>query len=280
MTNRIILRLLLAFNQIKNNAKSNDKNKGQDKILDQHLHDLRIAREIQQQFIPKHPISINNYAISSLYLPSNQLSGDFLDYVDLGDNKIGILVIDVIGKGIQSSFTTILIKAIFQQIIVLREPQTPKAMMTALNTELYRQVRLNRKGGYGFYGVIDTKQHTLSYCHCGIGVARLYRSINIIELAEHGGVGVGLIENTQYTEGVIDLFQNDILFISTDGIEDVKDKSGNRLGPTWVDVMIKKGRDDIPLLDQIEGELKRIIGNSEDRDQRDDDIACVCVELY
>lgn len=284
MTNRIILRLLLAFNQIKRkvkgNDKSNDKNKGQDKILDQHLHDLRIAREIQQQFIPKHPISINNYKISSLYLPSNQLSGDFLDYVDLGDNKFGILVIDVIGKGIQSSFTTILIKSIFQQIIVLREPQTPKAMMTVLNTELYRQVRLNRKGGYGFYGVIDTKQHTLSYCHCGIGVARLYRSINTIELAEYGGVGVGLIENTEYTEGIIDLFQNDILFISTDGIEDVKDKAGNRLGSKWVDVMIKKGRNDTSLLDQIEGELKRITGNIEDMGQRDDDIACVCVELY
>jgi len=247
--------------------------------LDKCYSDLKIAREIQQQFIPKHPISITNYNISSLYLPSNELSGDFFDYVDLGDNKIGILVIDVIGKGIQASFTTILIKSIFQQIITIKNPRTPKEMITELNKELYSQINLNTKGGYGFYGVLDTKQHTFSYCHCGIGVATLYRGIKKVELEKYGGVGVGIIENTQYTEGIIELSKNDIIFISTDGIEDAKNKSGNRLGANWIDSIItthRKGSVEKPLVKQIKDKIKQKTGN---KGYFEDDIACVCIEF-
>jgi sigma-B regulation protein RsbU (phosphoserine phosphatase) len=202
-------------------------------------------------------------------LPSNELSGDFFDYVDLGDNKIGILVIDVIGKGIQASFTTILIKSIFQQIITIKNPRTPKEMITELNKELYSQINLNTKGGYGFYGVLDTKQHTFSYCHCGIGVATLYRGIKKVELEKYGGVGVGIIE----------LSKNDIIFISTDGIEDAKNKSGNRLGANWIDSIItthRKGSVEKPLVKQIKDKIKQKTGN---KVYFEDDIACVCIEF-
>ena len=272
MTNEIIRRLVSAFNKNKIDTQKN--------ASALHHSDLKLAKEIQQQFIPKHPIAINNYKISSLYLPSNQLSGDFFDYVDLGDNKIGVLVIDVIGKGIKASFTTILIKAIFQQVITLKNPRTPKDMMMELNKELYRQISLNTKGGYGFYGVLDTKKNTLSYCHCGIGVASLYRGMNKIELEKYGGVGIGIIENTQYTEGIIELSKNDIIFISTDGIGDAKDKAGNRFGVNWFDSIItthRKGSVEKPLIDQIEYQIKRKTGY---KNYFEDDIACVFIEFY
>jgi len=185
----------------------------------------------------------------------------------------------VIGKGIKASFTTILIKAIFQQVITLKNPRTPKEMMMELNKEMYRQISLNTKGGYGFYGVLDTKKNTLSYCHCGIGVASLYRGMNKVELEKYGGVGVGIIENTQYTEGMIEVYKNDVIFISTDGIEDVKTKSGYRLGMNWFDSFItnhRKGRLKKPLIDQIEEQIKRKTGH---KNYFEDDIACIFIEF-
>ena len=250
----------------------------ENKLSDQHICDLKIAREIQQQFIPQHTISINNYLVTSLYRPSYFLSGDFFDYVALGKNKIGIFIVDVIGKGIKASFTTILIKSIFQQVIYLKNPITPKSMMTELNKELYSQIALNKKGGYGFYGVIDTEKHTLSYCHCGIGVANHYRGTYKFELNKYGSVGVGLIENTQYTEGITQLAKNDVIILSTDGIEDVKDESGKRIGFNWLDSLVSNNcqkRTTKSVINQIEEYIQK---KTESREFLEDDIACICIE--
>ena len=92
-------------------------------------------------------------------------------------------------------------------------------------------------------------------------------------------MGVGIIENTQYTEGMIELYKNDIIFIATDGIGDAKDKAGNRLGVNWFDSIItnhQKGLIEKPLIDQIEYQIKR---KTSYKNYFEDDIACVCVEF-
>jgi len=265
MTKGSIRKLVSAFNEKKLE-------------LDKRNADLHIARNIQQQFIPLSPLSINNYTISSFYRPSYFLSGDFFDYVLVGKDQVCIFVIDVIGHGIEASFTTLLIKSIFQKIIQTQNPLEPKNIISELNTKMCNEITLNKKGGYGFYGVLDTKNHTFRYCHCGIGVANHYRESNKKELNLYGGSGVGLFENTQYTEGVLSIKKNDVIIISTDGIEDIKDKSGCRIGRKWMDLLVteyKKIRSEKTIINQIEDQIKRKTGH---KNYFEDDIACICIE--
>ena len=247
--------------------------------LDRRHADLSIARRIQQQFIPRNPLRINGYTVSSLYLPSYYLSGDFFDYVIVGKNCVCIFVIDVIGKGIEASFTTLLIKSIFQKIIATHNPLEPRAIVSALNAAMCSEITLMNRGGYGFYGVIDTKAHTLTYSDCGIGVATHYTNTHELELKSEGGVGIGLFDNSQYTQEVITLKKDDILVISTDGIEDAKDKDGDRIGRRWLDELIVRYKQEIiskPLVSQIEYSIKELVKESAS-DFFEDDIACVCV---
>jgi serine phosphatase RsbU (regulator of sigma subunit) len=137
------------------------------KLAKEYVKSLDKIRRLHQQFIPQNPISINDYTLSSFYRPAYYVSGDLCLYVGLGTDKIGIFVVDIIGKGLNASFTTVCLKYIFQSIIQVS--QSPKEVMTAINIALCTTIALDCNSGCGFYGVLDTVKHTLTYCNCGMG---------------------------------------------------------------------------------------------------------------
>ena len=198
---------------------------------------LKELRALQQNIVPKCPLVFNDYTLSTFYRPSYFLSGDLIDYVVLDTHKIGILVFDVVGKGIPISLTTIWIKLLFQHLLMRPKNHAPKDTITQLNNSINRTGVLNKKGAFGFYGVLNTHTHTFTYCNFGIGVAKRYRGNHITALQKYGGPGLGMIDNT-YTEGSIELKKKDILILSTDGIEDVQDTTGKRIGNQWLDNLV------------------------------------------
>lgn len=244
-----------------------------------YLRTLDECRSLQQQFIPKHPFELNRFKVSSLYRPSFFLSGDFFDYVALDKHKIAIFVLDVIGKGISASFTTIWVKSIFYQIIKQINDHSPKSVLHTLNNALFHNVSLDRKGGYGFFAILDTQKQSLTYSHCGIGLASLYRNNAIIELNQFGGSGIGLFDNTVYSQGSINLLKNDTIIISSDGIEDAKNIKGHRLGLDWINSIVFNNRKPINqkrLISKLDNFIKMETGNNK---RLEDDIACVCIEF-
>jgi serine phosphatase RsbU (regulator of sigma subunit) len=116
----------------------------------------------------------------------------------------------------------------------------------------------------------------------GWGVSKLFRKGTVTELRDYGGFVLGGIEDTIYTEGCVKLNNGDIVVIATDGLEEVKDHSGKRLGTEWLDGFmatccnkIADDRADTMMATQIE---KAIHDQSGCRLFLEDDIACVCIE--
>ncbi|HBO42827.1 MAG TPA: protein serine phosphatase [Planctomycetaceae bacterium] len=66
-------------------------------------HELAIAHEVQQGFLPDHPPETVGYAFYDFYEPANQLGGDYFDYVALPDGRLGVVLADVSGKGISAA---------------------------------------------------------------------------------------------------------------------------------------------------------------------------------
>jgi len=248
------------------------------KLATQYIESLNELKALQQQFIPKQPIILDPYKISSLYQPSYYLSGDFFEYVALDKNRIGIFIIDIVGKGLSASFSTILLKSIFETVI--QKEKTPKAIMQNINNKMYHTMELKRHSGCGFFGVLDTKENTLTYCNCGIGIAKIFRKNNIIELCDYGGFMLGAINNVLYTEGTIKLKSNDTLIFATDGLEDVKNESGERIGQEWLKntilTYLKNKIEGRLVVHQIEHYIQTQIGN---KVALEDDISAICIEV-
>jgi sigma-B regulation protein RsbU (phosphoserine phosphatase) len=246
------------------------------RLAKEYVHSLSKIRAIQQQFIPQQPIILNNYTISSFYRPAYYVSGDLCLYVALGTGKVGILVVDVIGKGLDASVMSICLKYMFQSI--LKKYHSPKEVMTALNMALCTHVTLGSNSGCGFYGVLDTENSILTYCNCGIGVSKLFRTNTVTELRHYGGFILGAVSDSFYTEGTVQLKPDDVIVIATDGLEDVKNRSGKRLGTAWLSRFMMTGRKNNEA-GCLSSQIKRALySETDNRPFLDDDIACVCIQ--
>lgn len=233
--------------------------------------EYELAKNLQNTMLPnKEAVTVGSYHIDHAYLPSHHLSGDFYTFIHMGKDQLGILVLDIVGKGIQSSFDMVRIKTMLSQM----NTSSPKAFFTYLNHEITRGSSLGNKPCAGFYGILNTKENTLIYSDCGIGVAMLYRKQESIPLREYGGMIVGFSESTTFTEGIQTLHKGDRIIIATDGITDIKDKSNKRIGNTLLDTIMESHtvNNTSSLSDTITKKIEAVKGQT---DILDDDICMV-----
>jgi serine phosphatase RsbU (regulator of sigma subunit) len=66
-------------------------------------HDMELATKVQRHFLPREPPALSGYACSFVYRPALGVGGDFYDFLDLGNNLVGIVIGDVSGKGVSAA---------------------------------------------------------------------------------------------------------------------------------------------------------------------------------
>jgi sigma-B regulation protein RsbU (phosphoserine phosphatase) len=76
-------------------------------------HDLQIARDIQRILLPSQPPPIDGFDIAGINIPARQVSGDYFDYIKVDDDRLGVVIADVSGKGVPAS----LIMAICRSVL-------------------------------------------------------------------------------------------------------------------------------------------------------------------
>mgnify|MGYP000540892829 CR=1 FL=1 len=148
---------------------------------------------------------------------------------------MGFLLCDVVGKGLESSFTTIQLHSIFHSKIIPSD--SPSKVMEKLNDSIY-QLRTQKNHCAAFYIELNPLTNTVKYSDAGNGLSYLVRNGKLISLTEYGGMVLGACQNNTYTEGEITLEDNDFLFLSTDGILDFKNKDSERFGIARVEELI------------------------------------------
>src|SRR5438128_8266465 len=84
-------------------------------------HDLQIAREIQRILLPDEAPNIEGFEIAGLNIPASQVSGDYFDYIKVDEERLGVAIADVSGKGVPAS----LIMAICRSVLRSQAAQNP-----------------------------------------------------------------------------------------------------------------------------------------------------------
>ena len=155
-------------------------------------------------------------------MPAFEVGGDYYDFFNLGDDRLGFVIADVSGKGISAAFIMAEIKGIFESIAKIIP--TPKEVLVKANEIL--QYSLDKKNFVtAVYGTIDIKKGIINFSRAGHMPAILIRDGNVIQLRPDG-IGLGLDYsqnfecNLQQTE--IILKENDIFLLFTDGITESK----------------------------------------------------------
>ena len=206
------------------------------------------------------------WEISPYYQPAWEVGGDFYDFPPLEDDRVGLVIGDVSGKGIPAAVlmasTQSVLRAISQRVDSL-----PGQVLTEANEVLCTYIPPNMFVTC-FYAVLDPNSGSLTYANAGHDLPYLQSDGDAQELMARG-VPLGLMPGMSYEEKETTLVPRDAVLFCTDGLVEAHDPRGEMFGtPRLKSLMSERTEDERGLSATLMKELELFTG--EDREQEDD----------
>ncbi len=218
--------------QIIENARLNDGEKRFLKMQEE----VRFAARIQTDLLPKEPPSVAGYDIAGLTIPAQEVGGDYFDFIFINDDRLGVCLGDVTGKGLPASLlmantqATLRGQALFD--ISVRECITRANRLLFQSTNAEKFVTL-------FYGSLDKNNHQLSYCNAGHEPPVLLRLDGSIAHLDKGGLALAMLEEFPFDEDTVSILPGDTLVICSDGITEAMNLLQEQFGTQRLEHIVK-----------------------------------------
>ncbi|MGV8842716.1 MAG: two-component system response regulator RssB [Pseudomonas sp.] len=187
--------------------------------------DQNAGRQVQMNMLPVTPWSVDGLRFAHQIIPSLYLSGDFVDYFRVDDNRVAFYLADVSGHGASSAFITVLLK--FMTTRLLYESRRGRSMRVFKPSDVLGHINrglLNCKLGKHVTmlgGVIDESQGLLTYSIGGHLPLPVLYSEGRASYLEGRGLPVGLFTDASYTDHELKLPETFSLTLLSDGILDL-----------------------------------------------------------
>jgi sigma-B regulation protein RsbU (phosphoserine phosphatase) len=189
--------------------------------------EMTMARQIQLDLLPKCPPAGKNYSICTYCVPSRIIGGDFYDFIEMENNKFGLVIADAAGKGLPAALMVAQIQAALRSEVG-NSRDIPKIMYN-LNKYVAESTSAEKYATL-FYGEFDCSSCTFSYANAGHNYPILMKADGTyIKLAE-GGVIIGAFSGARYAHDVIQLGTDDVILFYTDGLSEAMNESSQEYG--------------------------------------------------
>ena len=185
--------------------------------------DLKTAREIQKQLLPKASPCLPGVQVGFAYEPARHLGGDFYDFLPYGRDRLALAVGDVAGKATPAALYGSLAIGMLREVAA-RDSTGPAATLQTMNERLCQLGIGNRFLAMAF-AVFDAADRSLTLASSGLPHPYLVRGSSVRRL-EVQGVPLGLLPGQTYREERLTLAPGDALVIASDGVEEAIDPGG------------------------------------------------------
>ncbi len=153
-------------------------------------YELSIAREVQRQLLPTESPLITGFDCAAFYQGAKAVSGDYYDFIPLGNGLWGFIVADVSGKGIPGSMVMAVTRTIVR-LVANRHQAKAAETLKETNRLIARQIK---RGMFvtSFYAILDERTGVLTYASAGHNPMVIYRAATKqVELAAAKGIALG-----------------------------------------------------------------------------------------
>jgi sigma-B regulation protein RsbU (phosphoserine phosphatase) len=190
---------------------------------------LNLAKEVQQSLLPKENPKMDGLDIAGKSVYCDETGGDYFDFLDLGSEKMGIIVGDVSGHGIQSALLMTTVRGSLRQRI--QKPDSLTRMISDLNGQFHADVENSGHFMTLFFCEIDARNRILRWLRAGHDPAMIY-DITSDTFRELGGTGLplGVARACEFEEYTSLIEDQQILVIGTDGIWEAFNIDEERFG--------------------------------------------------
>ena len=256
------------FNRMTTNLKA-----AQSALVEQEKaeYELSIAREVQRQLLPANSPEIPGFQCASYYLGAKAVSGDYFDFIDLGNGLWGFIIADVSGKGIPGSMVMAVMRTIVR-LTATKHGARASETLKETNRLIARQIK---RGMFvtSFYAVLDSNTGTLTYACAGHNPMIIYRGAKrSYELAAGKGIAIGFNEGPIFDK-TIELHQTvlnrgDGIVLYTDGFPEAMNAKNEEFGDEKFYALVPKyGQGEMQtLINGLVGEIAKHRGEAEQSD--------------
>jgi sigma-B regulation protein RsbU (phosphoserine phosphatase) len=188
---------------------------------------LETAREVQASLLPNKAPELAGYDIAGICIPTDDIGGDYFDYVNLSPDRIGLAVADVSGHGISSALVMTAFRALLRT--QARDQSEPGRIASVIN-----QILPEFTGDHHFvtalYAVLEAASGKLTYVSCGHPAPlKLHASGEAEKLAKHNPA-LGILQDLEYIDETSYIGEGDILVLYTDGVTELIDRDEETFG--------------------------------------------------
>jgi serine phosphatase RsbU (regulator of sigma subunit) len=231
---------------------------------------LTQAGKLQQTLMPKADPQIDGYDIAGKSIPCDETGGDYFDFInphEWGQEKLGIVVADVIGHGISAALLMTSVRASFRERIL--SPGNGVAIVSDVNRRLVQDIEALNLFITMFYSEIDLKEKCFRWVHAGHESALSYDSAaDTFQMLGGEGLPLGVMKDWVYQEANIPIRPGQIILIGTDGIKEACNPFNEHFGNERLQMIIKYNHQKSAkeILHEVYGALENFRSSAERKD--------------
>ena len=228
--------------------------------------ELEIARQVQARLFPQKMPEVRTLEYAGACLPARRVGGDYYDFLDLGRQRLGLVIGDIAGKGIAGALLMANLQANLRSQCATAAEQ-PKQFLHSVN-QLFFENTADCDYATFFFSEYDDTSRRLRYANCGHLPALLFRRDSSLERLDSTATVLGLFHKWDCTLDERQLFPGDTLVLYTDGITESFNDSGEEFGDHRLIESLHRHRALSPpaLIDSIVADVRKF----NPRDQQDD----------
>jgi serine phosphatase RsbU (regulator of sigma subunit)/catechol 2,3-dioxygenase-like lactoylglutathione lyase family enzyme len=198
----------------------------------QAAHELAIAKQVQTRLFPQHQPPARTLDYAGICYPARSVGGDYYDFIDLGNRRLGLVLADIAGKGIGAALLMANLQAALRSQFAMAREQ-PERFLRSVNQLLYENTA-EKDYATLFFAEYDDETRKLRYSNCGHPPALLLRSDGSLDWLGPTCTVVGLFENWECAMEERELAAGDAVLLYTDGVtealnDDEEEFGGERL---------------------------------------------------
>ena len=220
--------------------------------------ELQVARRIQQASLPDVVPTLEGWQIDPFYQPAREVGGDFYDFFELPNGRLGIVVGDATGKGVPAALVMASARSMLRA--VAQNSGSPGDVLRRVNDSLVTDIPPNMFVTC-FYVILDPRSGTLRYANAGHDLPYLWHGGDAEELSARG-MPLGLMPEMGYEEKVAVLREGDSVLFYSDGLVEAHDPHYEMFGFPRLRVLISEHGKQRSLVDSLLEELYSFVGES------------------
>jgi phosphoserine phosphatase RsbU/P len=188
---------------------------------------LETARQVQLALLPDDDPKLKGFDISAYVFSTEDVSGDYYDWVEMFEGQIGIVVADAVGKGIPAALLMAFLRASLRAGVQVG--YAPHIALSKVSNLLWDSVE-SHQYITAIHGILDATNRTFVFSNAGHNPPLVISPNGEYRFVDYGDLPLGMFKDSRYHQHFIKIEAGEALILYTDGLTEAMNESGEEYG--------------------------------------------------